>query len=138
MGKVVELYTQKDPGFYVPSLNKELTKDASIFVEESTLYDNLELHALLTVDLIKIKASTKVNPVELRAKVLGMGKSQNKEDNLGVEVPDNFEDLHWKQQAKILNKIQSVDFFKIIRGVAKEGFFKEYANKRIAELKKGK
>jgi len=121
-----------DPS-YVSSLGVQIRPDKPFPVEESVYYDNDELRDLVKQGLIGIYKSEKddscdklEDPVEVHEKGL-----------FGVDIPDDFENLHWKQQAKILNSIKSVDLFRVVLGVSKEGYFKELAKKKIIDLEMG-
>jgi hypothetical protein len=139
MGKVVELVGVYHDPLYVTSINKTVSPSSPITVDEETYYTNEELQELVRTGLLKIKGSSKATEASGESKeVSSIDIERDPESVLGVKIPDNFDTLHWKQQAKILSHVESIDVFRIILGVAKDGYFKDYAKKKIIDISIGK
>jgi|CXWL01.1.fsa_nt_gi hypothetical protein len=136
--KIIEIESIYRNPFYIPSVGKDIDRNSPIHVEEAEFYRNEELQTLVKVGLLKVRKTsgrTLQAPTDTKEDT-DMRKSTD--HIFGIKIPENFENMHWKQQRKILESIDSIDLFRIILAVAKDGNFKECARKRIIDLEIGK
>lgn len=130
MAKIIEIENIFGFPLFASSVSSLVTSDSPLIVSEDFFYNDDELQHLVKLKLFRVVRSGKEmakeapKPVDIKQSTA----------LFGVDIPDDFESLHWKQQVKILGHIDSPDLFKILLGVAKEGVFKDYAKKRLIDM----